>query len=131
MLHASGVLSDAERALYETAFDYYSTHAYPGYHGGVVYLHSDARACAKRIRHRDRDEESSITIEYLEKLHDAHETALARPDAWGGARVLRIDVETLGNVPDDDAAADAVSDRVRDFVTSVCTTPRNEERMRD
>jgi len=119
LLHRDGTLSDMERALYETAFDYYVPHAYPGRHGGVIYLRTDPRACAARIRRRDRTEEAAIPVEYLDRLHAMHEEALAAPDAWGGAELLDIDVESLGSLPDDDGVADALAERVRTFVARV------------
>ena len=119
LLHADGTLSDMERALYEQAYDYYVPHAYPGKHGGVIYLRSDPDACVERMRRRDRTEEAAVALAYLVRLHEAHERALTSPDgpvAWGGSDVLTLDVERLGNVPDDDGAADDVAERVRDFI---------------
>jgi len=119
LLHRDGTLSDFERALYIRAYDYYISHAYPGKHGGVIYLRTDPRACAERIRRRDRTEESAIPLKYLERLHSMHQEALAAPDAWGGAALLNIDVEQLGSLPDDDAVADALADRIHAFITDI------------
>ena len=117
MLHAAGTLDDAERALYETAFDYYASHAYPGTHGGIIYLKSDAEECAHRITTRGRGEEEAIAIEYLQELDKAHDRALASPDGWETTDMLRLDVESLGNVAHDDDAARAVADRILAFIS--------------
>lgn len=122
MLHAAGTLDDAERALYETAFDYYATHAYPGTHGGVVYLKSDPRACAQRIADRARDEENAMALTYLQDLDAAHDRALASPDGWETSNVLSLDVESLGDVPRDTEAARAVAERVLAFIAESSIT---------
>ena len=122
MLHAAGTLDDAERALYETAFDYYASHAYPGEHGGIIYLKSDAEACSARISARGRGEEAAIAIKYLEELDKAHDRALASPDGWETTNILRLDVEALGNVPRDDDAANAVADRILAFISEAAAS---------
>ena len=57
--------------------------------------------------------------EYLEALHAAHTEALAAPDAWGGAALLDVDAEALGDMLHDDAAADALAARVLAFIESI------------
>jgi deoxyadenosine/deoxycytidine kinase len=120
MLHEDGVLSSLERELYRTAYDYFVGASYPERVGGVVYLRTTPDACLERKRARDRAEESDVAATYLRRLHEAHErvfmTSNGRCARWGNAPVLVLDVETLGNVPSDDAAADAVADRVYEFV---------------
>lgn len=40
---------------------------------GYIYLRTDPKISYQRIKNRNRDEESSIPIEYLEKLHTIHD----------------------------------------------------------
>ena len=39
---------------------------------GFIYLKTSPKTCFRRIIERSRDEESSIPLEYLQKLHDKH-----------------------------------------------------------
>lgn len=40
---------------------------------GIIYINTPPSVCAERIKHRARDGESNISIEYLTELHDAHQ----------------------------------------------------------
>ena len=117
MLHRAGDMTDAERCVYETAFEFFGSYQHAGKHGGVIYLRTDPAACAARIVRRDRVEEADINGAYLKGLHEAHERALGTPGAWKDAPVLTVDVESLGSLPDDDAVADALAARIRAFIT--------------
>jgi deoxycitidine kinase/deoxyguanosine kinase len=115
-LYNDGMLTDTEYVMYADAWTYFSTHAYPGRVGGVIYLDTEPVACLTRIRRRARDAESTISLEYLTSLDALHEVALKTPGAWSNAPVLRIDVEQLGNVPRDEAAADALAEQIDNFM---------------
>jgi deoxyadenosine/deoxycytidine kinase len=39
-----------------------------------IYIRSDPDTCFQRINNRSRDSENNITLEYLQKLHQKHET---------------------------------------------------------
>ena len=120
LLHADGLLSDAERAVYEDDYDTFVELLYPGEHGGVVYLRTEPEGCKSRADARARGEESALTLDYLRALHAAHERVLlsdARPvRAWGDAPVLTVDVERAGNVATDAAVAAALGDTIAGFV---------------
>jgi deoxyadenosine/deoxycytidine kinase len=47
---------------------------------GLIYLRVDPKICFERISTRDRSEENTITLEYLEKLHDSHENFISSYD---------------------------------------------------
>ena len=86
---ANGSLTNTEQDIlsdmYANAMDMWQPLTY-------VYLRSDPVACARRILHRGRPCESSISQEYLSLLHSYHEAAYV--DAIRtGMRVLVIDVE--------------------------------------
>ena len=44
------------------------------YHNdAIVYVKSDPHRCMERMRMRGRPEEANVSLEYLQKVHDAHE----------------------------------------------------------
>jgi len=51
-----------------------------------VYLRTSPKTCLKRMKMRNRDEETNVTIEYLERLHNKHEL-------WIGGNSLILDGE--------------------------------------
>jgi deoxyadenosine/deoxycytidine kinase len=40
---------------------------------GFIYLRTDPETCHKRMNKRNRSEEASVPLAYLQKLHDKHE----------------------------------------------------------
>jgi len=116
-LVADGVMSQAEHAAYLCAYRYFGEREYPGEHAGVVYLRSQPHTCQNHMRERDRTEETSVSMAYLERLHEHHERAIANDKAWHGAERLILDVEALGRIHDDDAAADKCAATLHRFIT--------------
>lgn len=45
---------------------------------GIIYLKCDPSICLSRIKSRGRKGEESITLDYLEKVHDCHENWLGK-----------------------------------------------------
>ena len=43
---------------------------------GFIYLKTDPEVCYNRLVKRDRKEEASVSMEYLQSLHDKHEAWL-------------------------------------------------------
>tara|TARA_B100001057_G_scaffold348084_1_gene349421 strand:+ start:94 stop:735 length:642 start_codon:yes stop_codon:yes gene_type:complete len=67
-------LNDIEYNIYKIWFDKFkSVHPTDYYH---IYLQLNPEICLQRINQRNRNEETSITIEYLQLLHDRHESWL-------------------------------------------------------
>ena len=66
----NGFMSNMEWELYNLWYDHYL----PKYSTpkGYIYLKSNPITCLERINMRKRDEESTISIEYLEKLNTKH-----------------------------------------------------------
>lgn len=42
----------------------------------IIYLEASSEICFKRLRERNREEESSVSLEYLEKLNNAYNKSL-------------------------------------------------------
>ena len=61
----------------------------------LVYLKANPETCLERIRTRNRPEEQSITLDYLQQLHARHEQWLSSPNT----AVLTVDAnQTEENV---------------------------------
>ena len=76
-MHEMGVLSDADFFTY-TSWFHSVTDVGSGFIGGIrpsalFYLRCPPETCLARIKGRDRKGEEKISLEYLEKLHEAHE----------------------------------------------------------
>jgi len=67
-----GQLNDIEFNIYNKWFtQFLSIHPTNYYH---IYLQLDPKICLERINKRNRGEETSISLSYLQELHNAHET---------------------------------------------------------
>lgn len=58
----------ALQEMYQKTLNMWAPHAY-------IYLRSDPEQCLARIQNRGRESETSIPMEYLQKLHEYHERA--------------------------------------------------------
>lgn len=74
----------------------------------MIYLQVSPETCLVRLKKRGRPEESGHTLEYLQQLHDKHETWLDDTSA------LTINGEE--NIPGDKAVLDKVVGQVRDAI---------------
>jgi len=100
------------------AFEYFGSHDYPGEHAGVIYLRTLPKTCAEHICERARVEETTVPLDYLERLHQQHERAINdSSETWRGAERLVLNVEQLGRINDDDAAADRCARKLACFIT--------------
>lgn len=57
---------------------------------GIIYLRTSPEKCMERMKERARNEESSVSLEYLKELHDYHENWLSN---WNVTPKLIVDNE--------------------------------------
>ena len=91
-LYESGNISSLEWQLYDQWFCWLtkkSNCSYMHRPAGVVYLRCTPGVCQQRIQKRERAEECSIPLSYLESIHRKHEEWISRIDA----PVLTLDVD--------------------------------------
>lgn len=58
----------------------------------VIYLQLSPEECYRRIRERDRVEESGVTLEYITEIHNMHEKFFSGKHEELGFEVLKIEV---------------------------------------
>jgi deoxyadenosine/deoxycytidine kinase len=62
---------------------------------GFIYLRTDPSICYQRLLKRQRKEEATISLDYLEKLHEKHEDWLVRGKGVGSTAIATVPVLTL------------------------------------
>lgn len=76
-LHRSGMLSTVEYTIFQEWFDYLMANEKPQI-DLIVYLRTSPEKCMERIKKRSRDEESSVSMELLNSLHERYEEWLVK-----------------------------------------------------
>lgn len=77
-LYQSGRMPEVEFVVLSEWFDWITMNTEIGNVDLIVYLQASPEACLERIKKRNRDEESSVPLEYLRSLHELHEDWLIR-----------------------------------------------------
>ncbi len=70
-----GTMNSLEWKLYQEWFSWL-VDTYTVKPNGFIYLQTDPIVCYKRLLKRNRQEETNVTLEYLQLLHDKHENWL-------------------------------------------------------
>ena len=70
-----GLMSSLEWKLYQEWFTWL-VEAYEHKPAGFIYLRTDPQVCYERLVKRNRSEEAGVTRDYLQLLHDKHESWL-------------------------------------------------------
>lgn len=80
MLHEEGAINDIEWSAYQLWNDFYQRHFGKDIPHHVVYLRCDPVTAYNRIHLRNREEESTIPLDYLKDLHRYHDRWLIYRD---------------------------------------------------
>ncbi len=70
--YETGLMSSLEWTLYQEWFAWLVDN-YTVKPMGFIYLRTDPQTCFERMNQRNRSEEASVPLAYLQKLHDKHE----------------------------------------------------------
>lgn len=74
-----GLMNALEWKLYQEWFSWL-VDTYMAKPSGFIYLQTDPLVCYKRLLKRNRQEETSVTLDYLQLLHDKHEKWLIQKE---------------------------------------------------
>ena len=97
MLYDSGMIEDVEYQIYLNWFDHF---LYMQKLQKVIYLQTDPNVCFYRINKRDREGESNISLEYLQKCHKYHEEMIGATNDQYLIIDSNIDTEENKNIND-------------------------------
>lgn len=91
MLHDDKNLSDLEWNAYNQWNSFFEKYIKPDEKINIIYLQCDPEIALKRIQKRGRPEETSIGLNYLNKLHKYHENWLINDNKSNDYNVLILD----------------------------------------
>ncbi|CAL4900912.1 unnamed protein product [Urochloa decumbens] len=88
-VHEANWMNEMEISIYDSWFDPVVS-SLPGLiPDGFIYLRASPDTCHKRMMHRRRSEEGGVTLDYLQGLHEKHESWLL-PSKGSGPGVLSV-----------------------------------------
>ena len=127
--HMTGLMKDAEWGVYEN-YHSWIMNEHPELRCDViVYLRTDPQRCLEHIRKRGRKEEETITLSYLQELHQRHEEWLSPPQhgPGGGASLSTDQVKVLTLTCESDwendlARCEEMCEAISDFIEMIPAT---------
>nr|CAB3465157.1 unnamed protein product [Digitaria exilis] len=100
-VHEANWMNEMEISIYDSWFDPVVS-SLPGLiPDAFIYLRASPDTCHKRMMHRRRSEEGGVTLDYLQGLHEKHESWLL-PSKGSGPGVLSVPALVLDCEPDID-----------------------------
>jgi len=88
MLYDNGEISEIEHKMYNLWCSFYKNYVRDNNKIIYIYLKCDSNICLERINKRNRIEEKSINIEYLDKLNEYHDKWLLNSEEFNNTIVL-------------------------------------------
>lgn len=88
MLHEGGKINELEWAVYEQMWDWYMRNS--DLPVCFIYLRASPEECYDRLKNRNRSEEASVPLSYLQDLHDHHERLLIDKTAADSLRRVPV-----------------------------------------
>jgi len=78
-LYENGVITPLEWHMYQEWFSWLID-TYVAKPDGFIYMHTTPEVCFERMQKRDRSEEKTVPLEYLQSLHQKHEDWLIKKE---------------------------------------------------
>jgi deoxyadenosine/deoxycytidine kinase len=113
MLYAEGDISEIEHKMYELWCSFYKKYIRKTDNIIYIYLKCDPKVCLERINKRNRIEERSITLEYLEKLNKYHDNWLLNPDYIDNTIILDCNDDFEDNLEKQIEMIKIVKDKIK------------------
>jgi len=88
-IHEAKWLTDEQLELYDSWFNPMLLEVPGLIPDGFIYLRADPSTCMRRLRNRGRQEEKTVTDEYLEGLHEKHEDWFKKEE-WTDKRSILL-----------------------------------------
>ncbi len=122
----SGNMSALEWQIYKEWFSWLVENYMQKPHG-FIYLKTSPQVCEKRLRKRDRSEETGVSIEYLTQIHKRHEDWLIGKkdlaDYLQNVPVLTLDCDP--DFKDDLSKRKEHLENVQTFINGLSIVPRH------
>ena len=109
MLWEEGQLQKIEHEAYELWCQFYQEFVRTESDKKIIYLKCSPEVCLDRIKIRGREEEKNITMEYLNKLHKAHED-------WLNNNPCALILDCNKDFEHDEEYKKELLDKVRNFI---------------
>jgi len=121
-LYKQGVISDLEYSLYCHQHSFSLERCPDACPDAILYLKTSPEICLERLQLRGRSEETSVTLEYLQQIHDRHEEWLIQksvniPPSLSKVPVLVVDCSK--NLIKDDVYREEVFEKLKSFTKSL------------
>ncbi len=88
--HEMGLLNTVEKTTYDYWFHWLESKM-TRMPDGIIYLQASPETCHERMKKRDRQEETSVPLEYLTKIHEKHEEWLNVSNTYKNIPIYVID----------------------------------------
>lgn len=72
-VHEAKWLDDVQLSVYDSSFDPFVYHLPGLVPDAFIYLRAQPETCHQRLLRRAREEESTVSLDYLTQLHEKHE----------------------------------------------------------
>ena len=109
--YRNGILDEVETSVLQEWYDFLLKEHNDLAVDVVIYLRATPDTCLERIRKRGREGEESITLEYLQELHQLHEDWLTAPDV-NSFEILIVDTDKLQTEESLEREYDQIIDKI-------------------
>ncbi|XP_039273652.2 deoxycytidine kinase 2-like isoform X1 [Styela clava] len=93
--YESGVMSETEWNIYQDWSSYLLRSLGELKLDGIIYLRANPEVCYSRMQKRGRDEEKTVSLDYLKCLHEKHEAWLHRNEVQMDPTLIGVPILTL------------------------------------
>jgi deoxyadenosine/deoxycytidine kinase len=88
--HEMGLINTVEKSTYDFWFNWLESKI-TRLPDGIIYLRAAPEICHQRMKKRDRVEETSVSLDYLTKIHEKHEEWLIGSPTYKNVPIYVID----------------------------------------